>query len=50
MTAVRDVTWARSTFCGSGGCVEVALVDGVVLVRDSKSAGDDCPAQELDAV
>jgi hypothetical protein len=46
MTAVRDVTWARSTFCGpSGGCVEVALVDGVVLVRDSK-LGDDSPVQE----
>jgi hypothetical protein len=44
MTA-RDVTWTRSTHCGSGGCVEVALVDGVVLVRDSK-LGDDSPVQE----
>ena len=29
--------WRRSTFCGEAACVEVAVVDGWVAVRDSKS-------------
>jgi Domain of unknown function (DUF397) len=33
--------WRRSSFCGAGECVEVARLDGSVLIRDSKdpSAG-----------
>lgn len=33
---VGDVRWVRSSRCGSAACVEVALVDGQVHVRDSK--------------
>lgn len=29
--------WRRSSFCHGGECVEVAVSDGVVLVRDTKS-------------
>lgn len=28
--------WRKSTFCNSGGCVEVAFDGDVVAVRDSK--------------
>jgi hypothetical protein len=28
--------WRRSTFCGSGACIEVAKVDESYLLRDSK--------------
>lgn len=33
-----DITWHRSTASGGGGgnCVEVAAVDGSVLVRNSR--------------
>lgn len=29
------LTWQRSSFCASGGCVEVAHSAGTVLVRNS---------------
>lgn len=29
--------WHRSSRCSSGGCVEVAAVDGLIHVRDSKN-------------
>ena len=29
------IVWRRSTKSGSGNCVEVAVVDGSVLIRDS---------------
>jgi len=34
--AVDALVWRRSSFCYSGECVEVAVRDGMVLVRDSK--------------
>lgn len=37
MKAVHGYDFRRSSFCGSGGCVEVApLAGGMVAVRDSK--------------
>jgi hypothetical protein len=30
--------WRTSSFCTNGACVEVAIVDESVLVRDSKDA------------
>ncbi len=35
--AAPALAWRRSSFCASGECVEVAVRDGMVLVRDSKS-------------
>jgi hypothetical protein len=32
----RSIAWRKSTASNSGGCVEVAVLDGSVLVRDSK--------------
>jgi hypothetical protein len=29
--------WRKSSFCGTSACVEVAVSDGAVLVRDSKT-------------
>ena len=29
------IAWRKSTASNSGGCVEVAVVDGSVLIRDS---------------
>lgn len=40
----RDVGWVRSSFCASGGCVEVARDGDQVLVRDSR-LGDGSPVQ-----
>ncbi len=31
--------WRKSMVSGDGGCVEVALVDGVIGVRDTKDQG-----------
>jgi hypothetical protein len=36
---MQDLTaaaWRTSTFCDLNGCVEVALLDGKVAVRDAK--------------
>jgi uncharacterized protein DUF397 len=29
--------WRKSTFCGNSSCVEVALLDDTVALRDSKN-------------
>lgn len=34
--SLHPLNWTKSTFCDSVTCVEVAVSDGVVLVRDSK--------------
>ncbi len=31
--------WRKSVASGDGGCVEVAYVDGVIGVRDTKDSG-----------
>jgi hypothetical protein len=28
--------WRKASFCGSGECVEVAELNGMILMRDSK--------------
>lgn len=33
----EQISWRKSTRCGSNACVEVAKVDGQYLVRDSKN-------------
>ena len=33
---MTEPTWTRSTFCSESACLEVAVVDGDVMVRDSK--------------
>jgi hypothetical protein len=35
----QDARWRKSNTSDSGGCVEVAYVDGVVGVRDTKAEG-----------
>jgi hypothetical protein len=30
------VHWRKASYCGDAGCVEVAVIDGLVAVRDSK--------------
>ncbi|MBO0729610.1 MAG: DUF397 domain-containing protein [Acidimicrobiaceae bacterium] len=35
----QDALWRKSTHSDSGGCVEVACVDGIVGVRDTKANG-----------
>ncbi|GIH74694.1 hypothetical protein Plo01_11230 [Planobispora longispora] len=44
MTAPENVhflteAWHKSSHCNGGGCVEVAIGDDLVLVRDSKISG-----------
>lgn len=41
-----EVSWIKSSVCIAGDCVEVALADDVVLVRDSKQP--DRPALRFD--
>ena len=36
MTESSDLEWHRSTYCSTGTCVEAALSDGNVILRDSK--------------
>jgi hypothetical protein len=36
MNSELDIPWTKSSFCGTGACVEVAKMDGQYLVRDSK--------------
>jgi Domain of unknown function (DUF397) len=36
---LSDAVWRKSTYSGANGCVEVAVVDGQVAVRDSKQQG-----------
>ena len=33
----QQLDWRRSSFCGHGACVEVAYVEGGVLLRDGKN-------------
>ena len=37
MKKVNVAQWRKSQRCGNAACVEVAKVDGVYLVRDSKN-------------
>ena len=32
-----SVKWTKSTFCADGQCIEVALIDDQVAVRDNKN-------------
>jgi Domain of unknown function (DUF397) len=36
MAYVAGVAWRRSSYCATNSCVEVALLDGRIAVRDSK--------------
>jgi hypothetical protein len=36
MLDLTAADWRTSTFCDLNGCIEVALLDGRVAVRDSK--------------
>jgi hypothetical protein len=31
-----DILWRKSTYSGMNGCLEVAFIDGQVVIRDSK--------------
>jgi len=37
LSALSGMTWRRSSFCASGECVEIAMSDGMILMRDSKA-------------
>jgi uncharacterized protein DUF397 len=37
MTDLSKIIWRKSTYCANGDCVEVALLEEEVLVRDSKN-------------
>ncbi|UQU64595.1 DUF397 domain-containing protein [Couchioplanes caeruleus] len=39
MNSSAPTLWRRSSRCADCSCVEVARIDGVVLVRDSKQPG-----------
>jgi hypothetical protein len=39
MPDLSTAEWRTSTFCDLNGCVEVALLDGRVAVRDAKDRG-----------
>jgi Domain of unknown function (DUF397) len=39
MQDLATVNWRKSSWSAANGCVEVAFVDGGVLVRDSKDPG-----------
>lgn len=39
MQDLPAAAWRTSTFCDLNGCVEVALLDGEVAVRDAKDRG-----------
>jgi Domain of unknown function (DUF397) len=36
-TIVTTTEWLRSSYCADAACVEVAMADDEVLVRDSKN-------------
>ncbi len=36
---MSNAHWRKAVASGDGGCVEVAYVDGVIGVRDTKDAG-----------
>ena len=35
--AAQPIVWYRSAFCANSGCIELAEVDGGILIRDSKA-------------
>jgi hypothetical protein len=37
MADLVDAVWRKSTYSAVNGCVEIALLDGMVAVRDSKN-------------
>jgi predicted secreted Zn-dependent protease len=37
MTKSSKVNWRKSTYCSNGDCVEVAVLDEEVVLRDSKN-------------
>ena len=41
------LSWQRSRHCASSGCVEVAIKDGSIYLRDSKHV--DSPVLQYDA-
>ena len=36
MTHMAGVAWRKSSYCANSSCVEVALLDGQIAMRDSK--------------
>jgi hypothetical protein len=36
MAFLDDVRWRRSPYCASAACVEVAVINGEIALRDSK--------------
>ena len=36
MTHLSRFNWRRSSYCANNSCVEVAILDNLVAVRDSK--------------
>jgi hypothetical protein len=36
MSDSSEEAWRRSTYCSTGSCVEVAILDSRIAVRDSK--------------
>jgi hypothetical protein len=37
MTESSNLVWQRSSYCSTGTCVEVALSDENIILRDSKN-------------
>ena len=37
MGEATTMSWERSSFCASGSCVEVAVLDDTVAMRDGKN-------------
>jgi hypothetical protein len=33
---MSEAVWRRSSLCANGSCVEMAVVDGLVAIRDTK--------------
>ncbi|MEV4459756.1 DUF397 domain-containing protein [Microbispora sp. NPDC004025] len=38
-TRITESQWRISTRCNGGNCVQVAILDGMVALRDSKNPG-----------
>jgi hypothetical protein len=36
----EQAAWRKASFCGSGECVEVAELNGMIVMRDSKDRRD----------
>jgi hypothetical protein len=35
-----QLVWRKASLCASGECIEVAQLDGMIVMRDSKDPGD----------